>query len=104
MNKGLQILYAFFLKKNNPAEYNYEIHDKELLAIIRCLEEQDVELREVDGFEIYTDYKNLEYFMTVQKLTERQMRWSLILFRYKFKIIYIPGKDNERTDTLSQRD
>jgi hypothetical protein len=30
-------LCVYFLKKNSPAEYNYEIHDKELLAIIRCL-------------------------------------------------------------------
>ena len=65
---------AFFSKKNNPAEYNYEIHDKELLAIIRCLEEWDAELRGVNGFEIHTDYKNLEYFMIVRKLIERQMR------------------------------
>ena len=61
-------------------------------------------MREVNGFEIYIDYKNLEYFMTVRKLTERQMRLSLILSRYKFKIINIPGKDNERTDALLQRD
>jgi hypothetical protein len=61
-------------------------------------------LRGVNGFEIYINYKNLEYFITVQKLTERQMRWSLILSRYKFKIIYIPGKDNKQADALSQRD
>jgi hypothetical protein len=30
---------VFFSKKNNSIEYNYEIHDKELLVIIRCLEE-----------------------------------------------------------------
>jgi len=95
---------AFFSKKNNPAECNYEIHDKELLAIIRCLEEWDAELRGVDKFEILTDHKNLEYFTTVRKLTERQMRWSLILSRYKFQIRHIPGKDNERADALSRRD
>jgi hypothetical protein len=101
---GLWVPCAFFSKKNNPAECNYEIHDKELLAIIRCLEEWDAELRGVDGFEIHTDHKNLEYFTTVRKLTERQMRWSLILSRYKFKIIHIPGKQNERADSLSRRD
>ena len=42
--------------------------------------------------------------MTIRKLTERQMRWSLILSRYKFKIIYVPRKDNERADALSRRD
>ena len=62
---------AYFLKKNSPAEYNYEIYDKEMLAIIRCLKEWDAELRSVRSFEIRSDHKNLEYFITVRKLTER---------------------------------
>lgn len=95
---------AFYSKKNAPAECNYEIYDKEMLAIIRCLEEWDGELRSVKEFEIRTDHKNLEYFMTAKKLTERQMRWSLILSRYNFIISYIPGKQNERADALSRRD
>lgn len=102
--KGLWVPCAFFSKKNNPAECNYEIYDKEMLAIIRCLEEWDAELRGVKEFEIHTDHKNLEYFMTVRKLTERQMRWSLILSRYNFRIIHVPGKENERADALSRRD
>jgi len=101
---GLLRPCAFFSKKNTPAECNYEIYDKEMLAIVRCLEEWDTELRSVPSFEIRTDHKNLEYFMTVQKLTERQMRWSLILSRYNFTIAYIPGKENERADALSRRE
>ena len=65
---------AFFSKKNNPAECNYKIYDKEMLAIVRYLEEWDVELRGVKEFDIYIDYKNLEYFITIRKLTERQIR------------------------------
>ena len=95
---------AFFSKKNNPAECNYEIYDKEMLAIIRCLEEWDSELRSVQQFEIRTDHKNLEYFMSIRKLTERQMRWSLILSRFNFTISYVPGKQNERADALSRRE
>ena len=30
---------AFFSKKHSPAECNYEIYYKELMAIIRCFEE-----------------------------------------------------------------
>ncbi len=30
---------AFFLKNLNPAECNYKIYDKELLAIIQCFEQ-----------------------------------------------------------------
>jgi RNase H-like domain found in reverse transcriptase len=95
---------AFFSKKNSPAECNYEIYDKEMLAIIRSLEEWDAELRSVSKFEIRSDHKNLEYFMSVRKLTERQMRWSLILSRYNFTISYLPGKQNIRADALSRRE
>ncbi|KAI1002681.1 hypothetical protein K3495_g5518 [Podosphaera aphanis] len=75
-----------------------------MLAIIRCLEEWDAELRGVGRFDICTDHKNLEYFMTVRRLTERQMRWSLILSRYDFRIVHVPGRLNERADALSRRD
>ncbi|RAL62894.1 hypothetical protein DID88_004735 [Monilinia fructigena] len=101
--QGLLRPCAFFSKKNSPAECNYEIYDKEMLAIIRCLEAWDPELRSVSEFEIRTDHKNLQYFMTIQKLTERQMRWSLVLSRYNFSITYIQGKDNVRADALSRR-
>ena len=75
-----------------------------MLAIVRCLEEWDAELRSVEKFEIRSDHKNLEYFMSVRKLTERQMRWSLILSRYNFTISYLKGKDNIRADALSRRE
>jgi hypothetical protein len=35
---------AFFSKKHSPTEYNYEIYDQELLAIIRTFEEWCPEL------------------------------------------------------------
>ena len=55
---------AFYSRKMAPAECNYEIYDKEMLAIIHALEEWDAELRGVPQFLILTDHKNLEYFMT----------------------------------------
>jgi len=53
-----------------PAECNYEIYDKEMLAIIRLLSQWRVELQGT-GFrvQIYTDHKALEYFMTTKQLT-----------------------------------
>jgi hypothetical protein len=95
---------AYFSKKNSPAECNYEIYDKEMLAIVRCLEAWDSDLRSVQEFQVRTDHKNLEYFMTAQKLTERQMRWLLTLSKFNFVIVYIPGKENVRADALSRRD
>ena len=74
-----------------------------MLTIIRCLEKWDAELRNVK-FEIRIDHKNLEYFMTVKKLTERQIKWFLILFKYDFVINYITGKNNERINVFSKRE
>ncbi len=57
-------------------------------------------MRSVSSFQICTSHKNLKYFMTVKKLTERQMRWSLILLQYNFFILYLLSKQNERADAL----
>jgi hypothetical protein len=103
-DEGFLRPYAFYSKKMSPAECNYPIYDKEMLAIVRCLEEWDAELRSVPTFTIRSDHKNLEYFMSVRKLTERQMRWSLTLARYNFTIAYTAGKENVRADVLSQRE
>ena len=86
------------------AQSNYEIHDKELLAVINCLSEWDGMLRSVVKFMVITDHKNLEYFGKPQQLTERQVRWSQFLGRFpNMEIAYRPGKDNPRADALSRR-
>ena len=60
---------VFLSKSLNEMERNYEIHDKEMLAIIRGLESWRHLLEGVQfKFKIWTDHKNLEYFMRVQKL------------------------------------
>ena len=64
---------AFLSKSLNKTKRNYEIHDKEMLAIIRGLEAWRHLLEGVQfRFEIWTDHKNLEYFMKAQKLNRRQ--------------------------------
>ena len=60
---------AFISKSLSDTERNYKIHDKEMLAVVRCLEAWRHFLeRTVVKFKIWTDHKNLEYFMKVQKL------------------------------------
>ena len=55
---------AYYLKKHTPVKSNYEIYNKELLVIMRCLKVWDTELRSVlKGFDIITDHKNIEYFV-----------------------------------------
>ena len=85
------------------AEQNYNIYDKELLAIIALLRYQRIYYEGVPQLTILSDYKNLTYFITIKELTRRQSRQLEILGQYKFEIQYTLGKDNARADALSRR-
>ncbi|SLM38893.1 Zinc finger, H2C2-type, histone UAS binding [Lasallia pustulata] len=93
---------AFYSKNMVPAECNYEIYDKELLAIICCLEHWRPELEATElPVEIFTDHKALEHFMTSKELTRRQVRWAEKLSEYNFKIMYQTGAKNIKADALT---
>jgi len=57
----------------------------------------------VEKFEIWTDHKNLEYFIKVQKLNRRQARWALYLSRFNFMLKHIPGSKMGKVNSLSRR-
>ena len=95
---------AFLSKKHNPAECNYEIYDKELLAIVRCFESWRAELQGAAyPITVLTDHRNLVYFMSTKQLSRRQVRWSELLSQFNFEIRYRPGKDGKQPDSLTRR-
>jgi len=97
-------LVAFYSKSLSSVERNYEIHDKEMLAIIRALEEWRHFLEGATHLvEIWTNHKNLEYFMTAKKLNHRQARWSLHLARFDFLLHHHPRRTMGKPDALSRR-
>ena len=55
------------------------------------------------NFEIWLDHKNLEYFMSNQKLNRRQARWALYLSRFNFILKHVPGGRMGKVDGLSRR-
>lgn len=86
-------------KKMLPAECNYEIFDKELLAIVNAFETWTSELGSVEEpILILSDHKNLEYFTSTKKLNRRQARWSELLADFNFKIVFRPGKQGGKPD------
>ena len=92
---------AFYSKSLSPVEQNYKIHDKEMLAIIRTLEEWRHFLEGARYLvEIWIDHKNLEYFMMAKKLNCHQARWSLYLAHFDFKLIHHPECSIGKPDTL----
>jgi len=101
---GLWRPVAFLSKSLNETERNYEIHDKEMLAIIRGLEAWRHLLEGAQyKFKIWTDHKNLEYFMKAQKLNRRQARWALYLSRFDFTLKHVAGSKMGKADRLSRR-
>ena len=101
---GLWKPVAFLSKSLNETERNYEIHDKEMLAIVRGLKAWRHLLEGVQfKFEIWMDHKNLEYFMKAQKLNRRQARWTLYLSRFDFILKHVAGSKIGKADRLSRR-
>jgi len=95
---------TFISKSLSNTEQNYEIHDKEMLVVVRCLEVWKHFLEgAVIKFEIWTDHKNLEYFIKVQKLNRRQARWALYLSRFNFMLKHVLGSKMGKADSLSRR-
>ncbi|KAI2647134.1 Transposon Tf2-6 polyprotein [Labeo rohita] len=94
---------AFYSHKLNPAEKNYDVGNRELLAIKLALEEWRHWLEGAwHPFVILTDHKNLEYLRTAKVLNHRQARWSLFFTRFNFTINYRPGSQNTKADALSR--
>ncbi|KAL8411455.1 hypothetical protein RB596_000918 [Gaeumannomyces avenae] len=95
---------AFFSHKLDDTQINYQVHDKELLAVIQALDKWKAYLRGANHqVVIYTDHKNLTHFTTSQKLNKRQTRWSEFLQDYDIRIEYRKGSENGKADALSRR-
>jgi hypothetical protein len=95
---------AFHSRKFKPAEINYDIHDKAMLAIVVVFKAWEHMLKSTASeITVFTDYKNLEYFATTKVLTKRQARWAEHLAEYNFKVVYRPGNKNAKADMLSRR-
>jgi len=86
------------------AECNYDVHDKELLAIVQALKEWRRYLKgSGQHFRVLTDHQNLIRFTTTKELTGRQIRWSEVLSGFDFKIEYRPGKEGGKPDALTRQ-
>ncbi|KAK3516483.1 hypothetical protein QTP70_018758 [Hemibagrus guttatus] len=94
---------AFFFRKLSPAEANYDIGNRELLAIKLALEEWRHWLKGAKHpFVVLTDHKKLEYLRAAKRLNPRQARWALFFTRFQFTISYRPGPKNVKADALSR--
>jgi hypothetical protein len=83
----------FFSRKLIQAEYNYDTHDQELLAIVSSVKHWRHYLQGIH-FDILTDHMNLKWFMDTKSLNHRQVRSYLVLSQYDFTLTHRPGITN----------
>src|SRR5882672_7212089 len=96
---------AFYSRSMQPAELNYEIYDKELLAIFEAFRKWRNYLEgSAHVVLVLSDHKNLEYFATTKQLTCRQVRWSEYLSGFNYLIRYHAGWLGTKPDALTHRE
>ncbi|KAJ1037018.1 hypothetical protein NDA10_001377 [Ustilago hordei] len=95
---------AFYSRKMSPAEKNYEIHDKELLAVVACLTQWQHMLAGLPRqLVILTDHEALKYFKSQRCITGQQARWAILLADFDFILQYRPGDKGGEPDALTRR-
>jgi RNase H-like domain found in reverse transcriptase len=95
---------TFYLNSLSNVERNYNVHDKEMLGIIRALEAWRHHLEgATHKVEVWCDHRNLQYFMGAKKLNQQQACWTLYLTRFDFEMIHKPGASIGKVDALSRR-
>lgn len=95
---------AFYSHRLSPSERNYDVGDRELLAVKNALQEWRHWLEGAElPFLIWTDHRNLEYMKSAKRLNARQARWSLFFSRFNFTLSFRPGSKNAKPDALSRQ-
>src|SRR4029450_12075025 len=95
---------GFISHSFTPTERNYEIYDRELLAIVSGLKAWRHYLAGSPfPVSVLTDHKNLTYFRQAQNLNRRQARWSLLLSEFNLELHHTPGSQLIQADALSRR-
>lgn len=90
----------FFSKTFNNAEHNYNIHDCELLAVLRGLTHWcHLLLSSPFKTTVLTNHKNLEYYRKPHHINRHVAHYIQRLQDYNFILKHIHG---DKADTLSQ--
>ena len=94
---------AYYSATFTPTECNYDIYERELLAIIKVLEHwRQYLIWTQEPFTILTDHANLLFWKSPRKLNRRMARWHVKLQDYNFEIKHVPGKSHVIADLLSR--
>ena len=87
---------GFHSQAFSEAEQNYDIHNRELLAVIRGLTHwRHLLVGTQTPITVYTDHKNLEYYCHSQNIHRRVARYIPCLANYNFTLVHLLGTVNK---------
>lgn len=92
---------GFLSKKFSSAQKAYHTYEQEALAIMEGLLKWEDKLLGCH-FHVATNHKVLEFLQGIECPSRHQIRWYEYLARFKYNIMYIPGKLNKVVDCLSR--
>ena len=65
---------AYHSRKFSDTEKKYNVHNKKLLVIIDALQYWRIYCKGAMSLDIYTNHKNLQYFIMIKTFNMRQVR------------------------------
>jgi RNase H-like domain found in reverse transcriptase len=93
---------AYYSATFTETKQNYNIYDRELLAIMKAITHwQPYLIWTKEPFKIFTDHANLLHWKSPRKLNRRTARWHGELQNYHFTLHHVPRKNHTAADTLS---
>ena len=99
--EGRQRPILYFSQALNPAERNYDIWDREFLAMIRGLKHNHhLLVGSLHKVVVLTDHENLAHYRHPQKINQRVARYLHMLADFDLELRHIPGSTN-KADALS---
>ncbi|KAG4043865.1 hypothetical protein PC123_g20669 [Phytophthora cactorum] len=102
-HEGRDRVVYYQSRQLKPAERNYPVHDKELLAMKYALAKFRVYLLGSGPFVVYTDHASLRTAVKSPHISQRMARWLSVFAEYDFRVEYKPGRLNIVVDALSRR-
>ena len=83
----------------NNAKKNHPVHEKELLTIVKAFKKWRSHLL-CAHFKVFTNHQTLKYFQSQKEMSRQQMRWSMSMANFDYKITYIHIEENTAVDAL----
>ena len=101
--KFIQQPIAYYSTTFTPTERNYDIYERELLAVIKALDHWRPHLAATEEpVTVLTDHANLTFWKNPRKVNRRVARWFSFLQDYNLVIKHVPGKLHAGPDMLSR--